>query len=225
MPFSRLPLRKTVGIVSDTAKSNRVRRLLFYTAFPNSDSGERSQRRAYLSVTRVTRRKLRGFRTETGRALIQKNRPRHECRGLTKSRNDFFYVAKSVSVSATTVNDFTSTRKRWFFRKLFSFSNSFFFVSKTPKFLHHLQLRLLLIVVLVFFAIRAFPVRNSGSEYTVLSHKAGNRVPFWMCARTWFRLIFTPCAFLRCWHYNLSGRGVTNSLYNYNPWTLHNFYS
>ena len=43
MPFSRLPLRKTVGIVFDTAKSNRVRRLLFYTAFPNSDSGERPQ--------------------------------------------------------------------------------------------------------------------------------------------------------------------------------------
>lgn len=72
------------------------------------------------------------------------------------------------------------------------------FEPETTKFLHHLQLRLLLIVVLVFFAIRASPIRNSGSEYTVLSHKAGNRVPSRMCTRTWFRLIFTPCAFLLC---------------------------
>ena len=40
--------------------------------------------------------------------------------------------------------------------------------------------------------------------------------PSWMCARTTFRLIFESCAFLLCWHYNLSGRGVTNSLYHYN---------
>ena len=39
--------------------------------------------------------------------------------------------------------------------------------------------------------------------------------PSWMCARTTFRLIFESCAFLLCWHYNLSGRGVTNSLYHY----------
>ena len=30
----------------------------------------------------------------------------------------------------------------------------------------------------------------------------------------WFRLIFESCAFLLCWRYNLSGRGVTNSLYH-----------
>ena len=32
----------------------------------------------------------------------------------------------------------------------------------------------------------------------------------------WFRLTFESCAFLCCWHYNLSGRGVTNSIYHYN---------
>ena len=38
----------------------------------------------------------------------------------------------------------------------------------------HLQLRLLRIIVLAFFAIRAYPVGNNGSGYAVLSHKAGN---------------------------------------------------
>ena len=36
---------------------------------------------------------------------------------------------------------------------------------------------LLLIHVLAFLAIRAYPVGNSGSGYAVLSHKAGNRAP------------------------------------------------
>ena len=36
----------------------------------------------------------------------------------------------------------------------------------------------------------------------------------------WFCLIFESSAFLLCWHYNLSDRGVTNSLYHYNPYII-----
>ena len=39
----------------------------------------------------------------------------------------------------------------------------------------HLQLRLLFIIVLAFFAIQTYPVGNGGSGYAVLIHTAGNR--------------------------------------------------
>ena len=50
-----------------------------------------------------------------------------------------------------------------------------FLTPETTKFFHRLQLRLLFIIVLAFFTIRAYPVGNSGSGYVVLNHKAGNR--------------------------------------------------
>jgi hypothetical protein len=40
MPSSRIPLRYATARVPDAAHRNRVGRLLFYTALPNSDSGE-----------------------------------------------------------------------------------------------------------------------------------------------------------------------------------------
>jgi len=61
------------------------------------------------------------------------------------------------------------------FKKLFSFSKSGFLTPETMKFFHHLRLRLLFIIVLAFFTIRAYPVGNSGSGYAVLSSKADNR--------------------------------------------------
>ena len=46
--------------------------------------------------------------------------------------------------------------------------------------------------------------------------------PSRMCARTQFRLIFKPGAFLLCWHYNLSDKGAANSLYHYKDSTAPN---
>ena len=79
---------------------------------------------------------------------------------------------------------------------------------------------LLLIHVLAFLAIRAYPVGNSGSGYVVLSYKAGNRAPVLNVCTDNFSSGFvwysSHVLFSSADNIILSGRGVTNSLYHYN---------
>ena len=72
--------------------------------------------------------------------------------------------------------DFLREEFRYFFRRCSPFPIRLFHAGD-DEVLPSSPTGLLPIIVLVFFVIRASPVENSSSEYSVLSHKAGNRAP------------------------------------------------
>lgn len=120
-------------------------------------------------------------------------------------------------------NRFPSLRMPLLFKKLFSFSNSAFSRRRRRS---------------------SSIISNWNFSSSLFWHSSRTSVPSWKqllwicrtqlqgwqsCVRLecaheqpfiWFRLIFESCVFLLCWHYDLAGRGVTNSLYHNNLYNL-----